>query len=115
MGNKLDIMNNLLTSVIIVLIVSSMTSSIILPAYADGKKTSIFKKIENFIKEPFLSLEKAVGGDGHKRPHSYQQPDKLKPFLSSWICQLIIGDVGKIVDASNKNTNDAQGWCKGNI
>jgi len=88
-----------------------MTSSIA-PVFADGKKVSVFQKMENFFNEPFLAMEKAAGGDGHKRPSTYQQPSQLKPFLSSWLCQIFVGDVGKIADATSQDIYNAASICK---
>jgi len=97
---------------IIALITFTLSTSTIIPVYAEGRE-SIFQKIENFIEEPFLSMEQAAGGDGHKRPHVSQSPQKHISFLSSWICQLLVSDIGNIFGTNNQDTFNAAGMCKG--
>jgi tetratricopeptide (TPR) repeat protein len=54
------------------------------------RKVSGFQKIIDFMDEPFLSLEKAVGGDGHKRPHVVKQVESQKDVIKSPYCWNII-------------------------
>jgi hypothetical protein len=57
------------------------------PSSKDGSgKVSIFQKIVDFMDEPFLSMEKAVGGDGHKRPHTFNQAESQKDVITSPYC-----------------------------
>ena len=61
------------------------------PSSKDGSgKVSIFQKIVDFMDEPFLSMEKAVGGDGHKRPHKVSQVESQKDVVKIPYCWNII-------------------------
>lgn len=55
-------MKKVLIFALFLMLVSS-TITITLPN-AFAERNSVFQKIEDFIQEPFLSLEKAAGGDG---------------------------------------------------
>ena len=103
----------LLFSLIGILMLSSLI--IVLPEAFAERGNSVFQKISNFFDEPFLFLEKAAGGDGHKRPHNTDGQQKLKPFMSSWICQILLNDASKITDVDLNKNNLISGICKGTI
>ena len=61
------------------------------PSSREGTgKVSVFQKIIDFMDEPFLSMEKAVGGDGHKRPHKVSQVESQKDVVKIPYCWNII-------------------------
>ena len=88
---------------------------IVLPEAFAERGTSVFQKISNFFDEPFLSLEKAAGGDGHKRQHNTEGQQQLKPFMSSWICQILLNDASSMMQNDLNKSNLVSGLCKGTI
>ena len=104
-------MNGILAISIIVLIAVSLSTYTIVPAFAEGKR-SFFQKVEDFLNEPFLSLEKAAGGDGHIRQHITTSEQPLKPFMSSWICQILVGDFSNFLGFNDQYSSNMINMCK---
>ena len=100
------------TILTIVGIFSLLVFSINQDAFAEKK--SVFHGISDAIKYPFHSAAKTVGWDGviDKNPR-HVEPTKLKPFLASWMCQILIWDTGKIVGATSQDTFNLASFCKG--
>jgi len=98
--------------VIFILVASLLASSFVEPVFAEKK--SVFKGISDVIKYPFHSAAKAVGWDGTLGKDSvYREPIKHKPFLASWMCQILVWDTGKIVGANSQDTFNLASLCKG--
>ncbi|MBI1663534.1 MAG: hypothetical protein IS860_08620 [Nitrosopumilus sp.] len=53
-----------------------------------------------------------MGGDGHKRLRVHDQSEPLKPFMLSWMCQILVGDIGKMFGADSRDTYNVSEICK---
>ena len=97
--------------VIFILVTDLLASSFVEPAFA--KKQSVFQVISDTIKYPFHSAAKAVGWDGTPSKFSgHREPTKHMPFMMSWACQILVGDVGKMFGANSQGINVIKNMCK---
>ena len=81
-----------------------------------AEKKSVFNGISDAIKYPFHSTAKAVGWDGViDKSSRYSEQTKYKPFLASWVCQILIWESGKIAGASYQDIFNLTSICKGKI
>ena len=99
---------------IFILIAGLSSSSFIQPVSAEKK--SVFYGFSDLMKTPFHSAAKAVGWDGTpSRFSGHTEPVQYKPFLSSWICQILVGEFGNILGTSSQDTFNASSLCKGRL